>query len=102
MNRIKATQRATMIAKPNKVVNNSVPFPIAYSFLLSNLRSFSFGLFSIQKRSPCLWSGSEEQTPLSHSSALITNSQFSPMISGVAVPLTVSHETSMDLGRLAL
>ncbi len=102
MNLINATQRATMIANPNKVVSNSVPFLIAYSFLLSNLRSFSCNLFSIQKRSPCLWNGSEEQTPLSHSLALITNSQLSTMISGVAVPLTVSHETSMDLGRLAL
>jgi hypothetical protein len=62
MNLIKTTQRATMMAKPNKVVNNSVPFPIAYSFLLSNLRSFSFDLFSIQKRSPCLWNGVGEQT----------------------------------------
>jgi hypothetical protein len=32
MSLIKATQRTTMIAKPNKVVNNSVPFPIAYPF----------------------------------------------------------------------
>jgi len=37
-------QRATIMAKPNKVVNNSVPFPIAYSFPLSNLTSLSFNL----------------------------------------------------------
>jgi hypothetical protein len=39
MNLIKTMQRATMMAKPNKVVNNSVPFPIAYSFILPNPRS---------------------------------------------------------------
>ena len=37
MNLIKITQRTTIMAKPNKVVNNSVPFAIAYSFFFEDL-----------------------------------------------------------------